>query len=371
MIETKRPFSSVLAGPLTRFAGEGASCACRAGVADLFLPDATFTSTTTEEIVDFAVAVIVFFVANLWISSGCTTLNPLACFTYFVSCVATSLAGFCEVIIDASVTIIVYTITFFCDGCDLSFALCGPLAVRGTGLASGFTRRDGFGRGGTAIARLFGARVTVTPFIDTTVTIVVFLIAALFYGRLGSIASLPLTGFADLISWTTFSFTSTFDFVVNNTITVIVDVVTKLRLWELLVETLSPSAVDTYLLTIFADPFATIGGRACEALLLGAICATTFFVDCTVTVVVLAIASFSFSCGRCLWNDRTNTTPPDASNTRLFSFFTRPFSNCAGWTVVTRTSLTIETVTCGRCSSCRFFLDTRAGLAKVIISCAI
>lgn len=371
MIETKRPFSSVLAGPLARFARESASCARWTSVTDLFLSDATFTSATTEEIVDFSVAVVVFFVADLWICGCSATFDPLACFTYLVACVATSLTRLCEVVIDASVTVVIYTVTLLCDGCDLSFALSGPFAVWGAGLASGFTRRDGFCRGGTAIARLFGARVTVAAFIDTTVTIVVFLIAALFCGGLGSVASLPLTGFADLISWTTLSFTGAFDLVVDDTVAVVVDVVTDLRLWELLVETLSPSAVDTDLLAVFTDAFATIGGRTCEALLLGAICAAAFFVDSTVTVVVLSIASFSFSGGRCLWNDRTDTASPSASNTRLFSFFTRPFPNCTGWTVVTRTSLTIETVACGRCPSCRLFLDTRAGLAKVVISCTI
>jgi hypothetical protein len=322
LIEADRPFARRLAGAFSRTTRTLAEGAGRSAVASFGISDVTLAFFAIGEIVFFAVAVVVFAIANLGIGRDCVAAFPLACLAIFLSRVAASRTGSLEVVVDGAVAVIISVVALLNGGQYLACAV-EPFSVCRTGLGSAFAGALSFCALRTAVAFADGVGRALAIFVNCTVTVIVFVVAACFFCGLWRVAGFVGSCLADFFTYPAFVLAFFADAIVDESVAVVVFVVADFGLWQDLVEAGAPNPVSTSLYAVFAESFVLRRGRPCVTGLGVAIFAITAIVYGAVAVIVFAVTVF-FG-----WLDFFLAWIPGAVVANLKALFAKPLIGCA------------------------------------------
>ena len=332
----RRPLACGLADAFARLTGAASKGRRRRIVTGLSLTDLAFADLVIGEVVDLAIAIIVDAVADLGGSGSSITSEPLAERTNFFACVTTTLTGAADIVIDASVAIVVLVVASLSAGEALAvtrFPFSGSIA----GLTACFAMAHALGiaRAAVTIAALVGG--TFAAFVDISVAIVVDAIAAdLCFGQTG-ITGFKLAVDADLIAKAASCLTAALDFIVDLAVAIVVFAVALLDLRKLLLGAFCPHAIDADLRAIATLALLSRCGSACVAALFVAILALAAFINLSIAIVIESVTFFG-GCGENLACAGCKLSVSADLNAR----FTSANSSGSLGAVVTRFSFTFE-----------------------------
>jgi len=275
-------------------------------------------------IVDFAVAVVIFAVADFGIGRWCVAGLPFPTEADLFALVASPAAGTGKVV-DFSVAVVVFVVAVFGFGGHLSVAIAPPFAIGfadlGSLFAGAFACRT---REATITFSFFVgvAGAAVFSFVDVTVAVVVFAVSANLFDRLGSATGLPGSSDTDLFAWSAFGLAGAAEVVVDQSVAIVVFVVALFGLGFFLIVTgRAPVAIDADLNAVFAFSLvAGLGRSGIAGFFLVVFGAGAAFIHLAITVIVEGIAFFF------LGENLSLALGPDAAKTTLCPRGTDPLS---------------------------------------------